>query len=426
MKIQAIQCPNCKASIDVGKSGKTPNGVFYCQYCGTAINIDDGIQRYEHTYKNIDVARILEAENEKKRIQEEQKEGRRQIVLFVLKRLPIIIAVIIFAFAYNNWAIEREKKKEAKAIEKEITNSRDNEIKKRALSIVTDNNMEIDSFSTSKDSLSISIETNTYQRSSVDSVEKELVTLFREYDFKSVSIKFEDDNRTVRYTDINEFGKVDRWNDKTNNLSDQDRESIIEEYTDAMKVLFEDYDEDYPVELEGIKCEDDKVVITVKTSTTYSEKLNDIDNDIVESSKTLSNQNLKIIYDTSIYGLLRTTTVSENGEITRKTDYSNKYTEEEQEDIIDEYREAISPICTEHSVNIKKMFLWDNSLRIYISNTTKEKTKVDSLQKHLLSAIGSCTPIVTKIEFCYDTLSTARKITISENQEVEVNIDFTK
>ena len=255
-------------------------------------------------------------------------------------------------------------------------------------------------------------------------VDEKLVSLFNEYDFKSVRIAFEDDYRTVRYTDINEFGKIERWGDNTNNSSDEERGSIITEYSDAVNNMLKNYN--YPVVLERTQYENDHVVLTLKTETTYTESLDAIENDIVDLSKTLSHQKLRIIFSTSIYGLLRETTVSEEGNLTRETDYSNKYTDDEQAEIVNEYKKAISSACKIHHASLGKMFIWADSLRINIKNTTKEKKSVDSLQNRIVKAIKSCTPIVVKIEFDETEYSTARRITIDENRDVEVDIDFTK
>lgn len=62
MELKIVVCPNCGAQIHAieGRS------FMFCEYCGTQIELDDGNLQYEF----IDRARVKEAENESKRIDE--------------------------------------------------------------------------------------------------------------------------------------------------------------------------------------------------------------------------------------------------------------------------------------------------------------------------------------------------------------------
>ena len=64
MELKRVVCPNCGAQIHAKEGRK----FMYCEYCGTQIALDDGTQRFE--YEFIDRARVKEAENESKRIDE--------------------------------------------------------------------------------------------------------------------------------------------------------------------------------------------------------------------------------------------------------------------------------------------------------------------------------------------------------------------
>lgn len=90
MKLTAVVCPNCGAKIQV-KEG-TP--FCFCTYCGTQIHLDDGSTT--HTYREVDEARIKEAELEAmlKMKKLEMAEKRRQDCKKAAKYLGLAIAGI--------------------------------------------------------------------------------------------------------------------------------------------------------------------------------------------------------------------------------------------------------------------------------------------------------------------------------------------
>ena len=62
MKIISLKCPECGASIQV----EDDRDKCFCTYCGTQLYLDDGAKRevHEHIYREVDEARIKEAELE--------------------------------------------------------------------------------------------------------------------------------------------------------------------------------------------------------------------------------------------------------------------------------------------------------------------------------------------------------------------------
>ena len=102
MELKSLNCPNCSAVVQI------PDGVdrFFCTYCGSQIQIDDGKitidlnanikldQRYT------DVARVKELdlqEQERKRQEDQQRiETKRKI--YCILTLLISIAVYFFGF----------------------------------------------------------------------------------------------------------------------------------------------------------------------------------------------------------------------------------------------------------------------------------------------------------------------------------------
>ena len=54
MKIIKLLCPSCGATIEVNMEGK----IGSCQYCGSALFVDDVDERKEFVYRKIDEAKI--------------------------------------------------------------------------------------------------------------------------------------------------------------------------------------------------------------------------------------------------------------------------------------------------------------------------------------------------------------------------------
>ena len=49
MKFNTISCPNCGSLLKFEK--KEP--ICFCSYCGASLEVDDGVKRTEHTYRDI-------------------------------------------------------------------------------------------------------------------------------------------------------------------------------------------------------------------------------------------------------------------------------------------------------------------------------------------------------------------------------------
>ena len=58
MKMFELKCPSCGATLNVAEEQRQ----LYCQYCGTKIIVDDGVQRTEIKHVIRDEARLKEAE----------------------------------------------------------------------------------------------------------------------------------------------------------------------------------------------------------------------------------------------------------------------------------------------------------------------------------------------------------------------------
>ena len=416
MKILPIECPNCHASLKIDAGRKTPNGVYYCQFCGSAINIDDGVKRTEHTYRKVDEARILEAENERIKLNNQREQERMQYHFereerkrkIIRKLIPFaLIAILILFFSAKS----------------AITDNRNERIKEKVISIANENGMSVDRISFDSDRVTVYIETGTFEREKVDAIEKELIDFFKKYKLERLYIYFDNEYKTVRNTSVDEYGNIDKSIDNTNDSSDSDREGYITSYTEAVTELYEGY----PVELDKVDYEDNRVVLWTKTSTTYDETLNKIEQDIIKLNDTLSRQKLRVVY-TMDRGWVRETLISENGEITIRQDKSNTYTDDEQKELVDEYKNAISGVCTVNFVSIHDVYVWENKINIIILNASKNKARVDLLQKSLLAALKSHDSIDAEIDICDgdNYFSTARSILLNKDGSVKVLYDFTE
>lgn len=103
MELKSLNCPNCGASVDI------PEGVsrFYCTYCGSQIQIDDGKITIDlnaninlnHQYS--DVARLKELElqeQERERQELAAKKEKWKPVWWILALIGSIACYILFTF----------------------------------------------------------------------------------------------------------------------------------------------------------------------------------------------------------------------------------------------------------------------------------------------------------------------------------------
>ena len=212
MKIQPIECPNCHATLKIDAGRKTPNGVCYCQYCGSAISIDDEVKRSEHTYRKIDEARILEAENERIRINHQRESEKMRLDYereerkkkMIKKLIPFaLIAVLVIFFSVRS----------------AITNSRNEGIKEKVINIIVENDMAIDNISFDSDEVTVRIESGTFEKEKIDTVEERLIDFFKKYKLKRLNINFTSEYKIVRDTIVDEYGNIDHFIDNTNESS---------------------------------------------------------------------------------------------------------------------------------------------------------------------------------------------------------------
>lgn len=101
MKIIPVECPKCGAGFDIEEGRKT----CFCQYCGTKIAVDDGINRTVNTSIIRDEAKIKELELREKQLELEvekerlkQKDRKKN---FVVNAILISLGLFIVTIGYN-------------------------------------------------------------------------------------------------------------------------------------------------------------------------------------------------------------------------------------------------------------------------------------------------------------------------------------
>lgn len=93
MKLQAVECPNCKAPIEP----LTDARFMFCPYCGTKIIIDD-IEVYKENSKTEQERIRADRDIQKHEIDNKNKaEMREQIVTVILIIICLLVTVFLIA-----------------------------------------------------------------------------------------------------------------------------------------------------------------------------------------------------------------------------------------------------------------------------------------------------------------------------------------
>ena len=93
MKLQAVECPNCKAPIEP----LTDARFMFCPYCGTKIIIDD-IEVYKENSKTERERIRADRDIQKHEIDNKNKmEMREQIITVILIIICLIVTIFLIA-----------------------------------------------------------------------------------------------------------------------------------------------------------------------------------------------------------------------------------------------------------------------------------------------------------------------------------------
>lgn len=103
MKIISLKCPECDAPVTIEEGHKQ----CYCKYCGAKILLDDGSTTY--TYRNVDAARIREAEiNREIRLKELEIEQEERKYKRKVNRIKVLAAIIMAIISVPFWFTHSE------------------------------------------------------------------------------------------------------------------------------------------------------------------------------------------------------------------------------------------------------------------------------------------------------------------------------
>lgn len=93
MKLQAVECPNCKAPIEP----LTDARFMFCPYCGTKIIIDD-IEVYKENSKTERERIRADRDIQKHEIDNKNKaETREQVITVILTIICLMVTVFLIA-----------------------------------------------------------------------------------------------------------------------------------------------------------------------------------------------------------------------------------------------------------------------------------------------------------------------------------------
>lgn len=103
MKLIAVKCPQCDATIDIDEQRKS----CFCMYCGTKIILDDGSRTY--TYIHIDKTREKEIEFEERQFEVECNRQDEQVkqsrVVAICLCITVILAMVTFLIVKRDFDI---------------------------------------------------------------------------------------------------------------------------------------------------------------------------------------------------------------------------------------------------------------------------------------------------------------------------------
>ena len=94
MEFKSTNCPNCNAQVNFEED----QDFVYCSHCGTQIYKDDPNKK-SFTYRTIDDARIIEANNKIKELEFRERAQKRKFTIILIAIAIGLAAIIGIIFA---------------------------------------------------------------------------------------------------------------------------------------------------------------------------------------------------------------------------------------------------------------------------------------------------------------------------------------
>lgn len=442
IRAKILKCPACGAPV-TSKDGKQPN---FCEYCGQRLVITDGVKRSEHTYHKIDEARIREAEVRMKEAEIEEKReaaearleasrGRREVarniwslfVTIVPRLVPLLFVAIMFFSCkamFKKVEIDNAKREQERAEE----DARNEQIEKNVLSqimtVCKNNGAMIDDIRAYGDSIHISVIASDGSKDTINTLQESIISEIDLEDGMDADLSiYYPENKKIRGIEIDSYGQVKVETDNTNSISDEDSKEIIDEYEVKLKPVFDEYG----LELLSSEYEGDVLKLTIQSSTLEKEKIDNFVNDTADLNKSLKSLSMDIYIKTEEGNTLRSTEISSDQSINTESDYTNELSDEDVNDIIDDYLPALSKACKKHDANITEISIRKDTLHVDIAAGYEWENKIKELEESVNEVITDKKRINARFDVSdKDSIGTTKEWTIDTDGIIDVKSDYTE
>ena len=384
MKLITLNCPRCGADLNVEAGRK----YIFCEYCGQKIYIDDEVQRSEHTeninytYRNIDEAKIREADARIKEAElQERKDLRKEKRIAAKKKgrrffLLIILLLVLFVILRGKIGGIKEDFY-VRSIGKSVKRVCDN------------HNAVIDEIDVFSNNINVDIVAASSLKEDIDTIQNEIADAINVPKDYEVCLSFEHPEHTrVRRTTINEYGKVDVRSDTTNSISEEDASKKVE----TIKKELSNKLADTPCSLKYVTYEGDVIYIALNSKTREREKIDDVIKTIMEIQKTLGEPDISILIYDSDGDTLKTVHISADSGEDVYTDDCNSITDDEAEAIEKKYRDELKPVCKTLNSELTDIKVLGDTLQITIESgddyNKETADKIDSSLEQVLSDLS--------------------------------------
>lgn len=384
MKLITLNCPRCGADLNV-EAGRA---YVFCEYCGQKIYIDDEVQRSEHTeninytYRNIDEAKIREADARIKEAElQERNELRKEKKIAAKKkgrRLFLLVILLLIAFVIIRGKMGGIKEDfYVRSIGKSVKRVCDN------------HNAVIDKIDVSSKTINVDIITSSSLKDDIDSIQSEIVDSINVPKDYEVCLSFEHPEHTrIRRTIINEYGKVDVRSDTTNSISEEDASKKV----GTFKKELSDVLADTPCSSKYLTYEGDVIYIALNSKTRERNQIDDVIHKIIEVQKNLGEPDISILIYDCDDDTLKTVHISANSGEDVYTDNCNSITDDEAETIENKYRDELKPLCKGLNSELTEIKVLDDTLQITVESgddyNKETADKIDSSLEQVLSDLS--------------------------------------
>ena len=401
---------------------------MFCSYCGQRLFFDDEVKRSEHVYRKIDEARLREAEARIKEAElvekRETAKARSQTIKNIVAGILVVIFVAIPLFSCaalmkgvsNQNKIREEEAAKDEQIEKDVSS--------QMIPICKENQATITSISSYHDRISIYLTAADSSKETANKLQKDIVNNLSVEDGIEVNVEIDyPEHRRLRSFTIDKYGQVQISFDFANSISDDDIKTLKKEYEKALTPIINKYD----AELESIEYKGDTVVLMIITSIREKAKIDLFIDDIVTVNNTLNSLPLNISFKTSSIHYTCKAEISSDDSIAIKDDRRNEMTDEEAEDIIQNFLPKLSKASKKHDAKIADITVENDTLNVDIAAEYQDKKRIEKLEQSVNSVFEKEKSIKAVIRITTDNeFDTTKEWSIDTNGVIDEMWDFTE